>query len=139
MPRPSVARTRDGYRLEISRDIDTDPTAAWQLLVDTRRWPEWGPSVRAVDCDDDHIQAGSTGRVRLPGGLWLPFEIEDCTAPAGDQPGRWSWRVAKIPATGHRVEPIDGRARVVFEIPLAAAGYAPVCHRALDRIESILA
>ncbi|MFC6722211.1 SRPBCC family protein [Halobacteriaceae archaeon SHR40] len=138
MPRPSVARTRDGYRLEISRDIDAEPIAAWELLVEPRRWPEWGPSVRAVDCDDDRIQAGSTGRVRLPGGLWLPFEIEAYTELAGEQPGHWRWRVAKIPATGHRVESSGVKTRVVFEIPLAAAGYAPVCHRALDRIESIV-
>jgi hypothetical protein len=43
-----------------------------------------------------------------------------------------------IPATGHRVEPVDGdRCRVVFEVPLPAAGYVPICRRALDRIAKL--
>lgn len=136
---PSIARTRDGYRIEVSREVDATPEAAWQLLVTPEQWPAWGPSVRAVDCDDDRIEAGTSGKVRLPGGVWLPFEVVTCEAPGENRPGRWSWRVARIPATGHRVEAVaTDCARVVFEIPPAAAGYAPVCSRALDRIESVL-
>jgi hypothetical protein len=140
--RPRLARTPDGRRLELSRKIDAPPGAAWTLLVETARWPEWGPSVRAVDCEDERIRAGSSGRVRIPGGLWLPFEI-DAVSPLPDDPstgdsGRWTWHVARIPATGHRVEACPRGARVVFELRLFAAGYAPVCERALNRIEQLL-
>ncbi|MXR50042.1 SRPBCC family protein [Halovenus sp. WSH3] len=134
----NVVRTPDGRRLEVDRRIDADPASAWDLLVTPDRWPEWGPSVRAVDCAAARISEGTTGRVRVPGGVWIFFEITACREPTAGRAGRWSWRVAKIPATGHRVEPVSGGCRVVFEIPLVAAGYAPVCSRALDRIASIL-
>lgn len=110
----------------------------WELLVTPDRWPEWGPSVRAVDCADEQIQAGTTGKVRAPGGLWIPFEITHCRAPTDKQAGRWTWRVAKIPATGHRIEPEHEGCRVVFEIPPVAAAYALVCSRALTQIEKHL-
>ncbi|WP_436903123.1 SRPBCC family protein [Halovenus halobia] len=134
----NLANTPDGRRLEVDRTIPVAPERAWELLVTPEWWPEWGPSVRAVDCDAERIEAGTTGRVRIPGGLWIPFEITDCRAPTDQRAGRWTWRVAKIPATGHRVEPEPEGCRVVFEIPLAAAGYAVVCSRALARIEKRL-
>jgi hypothetical protein len=45
-----------------------------------------------------------------------------------------------VPATGHRVESVgvDDQCRVAFEVPLLAAGYVPVCRRALDRIAAIV-
>jgi hypothetical protein len=140
--RPRLGRTPDGRRLELASEIDASPAAAWDLLVDTRRWPEWGPSVRAVDCEDERIGAGSTGRVRIPGGLRVPFEVDAFSPlpadPAEGDAGRWTWRVARIPATGHRVEALPDSVRVVFELPVLAAGYAPVCWRALDRIDHLL-
>lgn len=129
--------TPDGRRVVVARGIATGRETAWDLLTDTDRWPEWGPSVRAVECDRRSIEAGTTGRVRVPGGFWIPFEITAC------RPYRWTWHVGKIPATGHRVDapargsPEEG-CRVVFELPVLAAGYAPVCLRALGRIESLL-
>jgi hypothetical protein len=136
-----LARTADGRRLEVTREIDAPPETLWELLVDTTQWPAWGPSVRDVDCQDRRIRSGSTGRVQIPGGLWLPFEIRafsplSADPRAGDS-GRWTWRVARVPATGHRVDIRDGQPAVVFELPLAAAGYAPVCRRALARIEEL--
>lgn len=135
----NLARTPDGRRIEVDRRIDAAPASAWELLVTPDRWPEWGPSVRAVDCAVERISEGTTGRVRIPGGLWIPFEITTYREPTDSRAGRWGWRVAKIPATGHRVESVGRGCRVVFEIPLAAAGYAVVCSRALDRIEELLA
>lgn len=133
----ATEQTPDGRRVIVARDVDASREVAWDLLTDTTRWPDWGPSVRAVECDQRFIQPGTTGRVRLPGGVWLPFEIATCGGY------RWTWQVASVPATGHRVDPpADGtgeeRCRVVFEIPLLAAGYAPVCMRALGRIASLL-
>jgi hypothetical protein len=131
----SIERTPNGRRLVVARDVPAPREAGWELLTDTERWPDWGPSVRAVECEHRHIRSGTTGRVRLPGGLWLPFEVTTC----GEY--RWTWRVARIPATGHRVDApagVERGCRVAFEVPLLAAGYAPVCLRALDRIASLL-
>jgi hypothetical protein len=116
----------------VGREIPAPADAVWDVLVDTAQWPEWGPSVSAVQCDDRRIVAGSTGRVQVLGGPWVPFEVTACT----DR--RWTWDVARIPATGHRVEPVDAmRSRAVFEIPLLAGGYAVVCRRALRNIEAL--
>jgi hypothetical protein len=130
--RTRIADTPDGRRIEVSREIPVPVGRAWSLLIDTRRWPDWGPSVRAVDCADREIRAGSSGTVETVLGIRVPFEVVVC------EPYRWTWRVARIPATGHRVDPLgESRCRVVFEVPLPAAGYLPVCRRALDRIAEL--
>lgn len=134
----TVEQTPDGRRLCVSRSIPVCRESAWDVLTDTEQWPAWGPSVRAVESSDRYVERGTTGRLKTPVGVWLPFEIPSC------ENYRWTWRVAKIPATGHRVDrlgeksDIENRCRVVFEVPLLAAGYAPVCQRALQRIESVL-
>jgi hypothetical protein len=129
--------TPEGRRLLVSRQVDAPPSAAWELFRDTTRWPEWGPSITAVECEDRRIEAGTEGYVRTIGGLRLPFLIETCS----DSDRRWTWRVAGIGATGHRVETIEGEAgcRIGFEVPLWAMPYVPVPRRALRRMDSILA
>lgn len=126
--------TPGGRRVEVAAAVDAPAPAAWDLLIDTRRWPEWGPSVRAVECEDRRIRFGSTGRVELPGGIRVPFAVDGFDAGIR----RWTWRVARIPATGHRVDPLADGCRVAFELPVLAAGYAPVCRRALGRIADLL-
>lgn len=129
----SLRRTPDGRRLEVSRVVDADADTVWEIFTDPERWSQWGPSVAAVDCTDDRIRPGTTGRVRVAG-LWIPFEVDTCD----DEAYRWTWHVAKIPATGHRVDPVgENRCRAVFEIPPLAGGYAIVCERALRRIERL--
>lgn len=132
----SLGRSPAGRRIEVAAELPATPSAAWDALTDTVRWPAWGPSVTDVDCDRRRIRTGTTGRVRLPGGVWVPFTVTDV------EPGRrWDWRVARVPATGHRVEPVadDRRCRVVFEVPPLAAGYVPVCRRALGDLARLLA
>lgn len=136
MTRTDVAlrRTPDGRRVEVSRVVAAATDVVWDVFTAPARWPEWGPSVSAVDCAADRIRTGTTGRVRVAG-LWVPFEVDDCD----DESYRWTWRVATVPATGHRVDPIsENRCRAVFEIPPLAAGYAVVCDRALGRIERLV-
>jgi len=148
----SLERTPDGRRLAVTARLAVAPETAWDALVDTERWPAWGPSVTDVECEDRRILAGSTGRVRLPGGVWVPFRVTHLA----DR--RWTWRVARVPATGHRVESVGGSAtgeggrndasgddtnwrgacRVVFEVPPLAAGYVPVCRRALGDLATLL-
>ncbi|MFB6173493.1 MAG: SRPBCC family protein [Halobacteriales archaeon] len=128
---PHVERTPDGRRLVVDRVVAADADTVWDLLTDTEQWPDWGPSVTAVRSRDRYIEAGSTGELQVASGPWVPFEVETYADY------RWTWRVARIPATGHAVTPLDGsRCRVAFEIPLLAGGYAVVCERALDRIET---
>lgn len=86
---------------------------AWRILTDTREWPIWGPSVRAVDAPSHLIGPSMRGRIQTPVGLWLPFEIT-----RREPEHACSWRVAGVEATGHRIDPLDpGRCRVTFEIP----------------------
>jgi hypothetical protein len=114
----------------VARVIDAPADVLWRILIDTREWPRWGPSVRAVEAPTPWIGPGLRGRIQTPIGLWLPFEITHW------EPERaWSWRVAGLDATGHRVEALGpARARVTFEIPRWAPGYRLVCEVALRRI-----
>ena len=139
---PTIERTPDGRRLVVARRIDAPAGTVWSILTDTECWPEWGPSIAAVESSDRVIRAGSRGHVEtvgpgallpgLPGsGLRVPFRVTTCADY------RWTWRVAGIPATGHRVESVRKGCRAAFEIPLPAAAYAPVCRRALVAIEHL--
>ena len=114
--------------------IRAPAASAWELFVDTRRWPDWGPSVARVECADRCIGEASHGRVQTVFGLWLSFQVTEFRA------GRyWRWRVAGIPATGHRVEAIGpDRCRVIFEVPAVAAPDLVVWRWAAQRIKNIL-
>ncbi|WP_435347352.1 SRPBCC family protein [Haloarchaeobius sp. HRN-SO-5] len=132
-PQVRLARTPDGRRIEVAREIPVSRMLAWELLTDTWRWSDWGPTITEVDAPTRFIADGLHGRVNVLGAVWVPYEITSCDGE------RWTWDVARLPATGHRVEELtEERCRVVFELPLVAAPYVPVCKRALDRIEAIL-
>ncbi len=125
-------RTPDGRRLEVAGEFDAPADLLWELLTDTTEWAEWGPMVEAVLCADRRIQAGTTGELETSFGVGLPFQITTC------EEYRWTWKIAGISATGHRVEELDdGGCRVVFEVPLLAAGYSPVCAVALQNLKEI--
>jgi len=119
--------------MKIGRTVPASPEVVWDLLTDTVRWTEWGPSVRAVACVGRYIRKGSRGWVGTPLGFKLPFLVTEW------EEGRyWRWRVAGIRATGHRVEP-RGRSSclLLFEVPLFAGPYLLVCKVALDRITAL--
>ena len=118
--------------VSVSRRMPVDAGVAWDLFVDTARWPEWGPSVTRVDVTDGRLRAGSTGRVRTALGPWVPFEITEF-----DEGRRWSWSVAGVPATTHTVEPTADGCRVSFGVAAVAAPYLVVCRAALRRIEEL--
>ncbi len=119
--------------LEVTATVSAPAAIAWRLLTDTHAWPQWGPSVRAVEAPTRFIDAGTRGRVQTTPGLWLPFLITDW------QEGRaWSWRVAGIPATGHTVSPTGpDTCRITFTIPTWAPFYVPVCRIALGRLAAL--
>lgn len=118
--------------ISVSRVMSVDPSVAWDLLVDTSRWAEWGPSITAVDPPDERLRARSTGRVRTAFGVWVPFTVTDF-----DEGRRWAWTVAGVPATTHTVEPAPGGCTVSFGVPTLAAPYVLVCRAALRRIERL--
>ncbi|OYR71079.1 SRPBCC family protein [Halorubrum ezzemoulense] len=129
-----TAVVREGTTLAVGRDIDAPPERTATALRDTRRWPDWSPSVGGVESTDRYVESGTTGRVRVAD-AWVPFRVTAATRL------RWDWRVAGVPATGHRVDryPEDpGRCRAVIEVPLVAAPYVPVCRRALDKFAALV-
>jgi hypothetical protein len=120
-------------RLEVAVTIRASADKVWQMITDIRTWPEWGPSVTGVRCQDRFIRSGSTGSVRTIFGLWLPFAIMDVVDKT-----YWSWRVCGIHATGHRVESLSqNRCRLVFDMSVLAAPYWGVCAIALRRIRHL--
>ncbi len=132
--RIEILITVGGGFLKVHRDIRSSCEQLWSLITDTTQWPLWGPSVTGVKCRDRYIRAGSEGEVKTVAGLWMTFRIT-----AYEEKKYWSWRVSGIPATGHRVEPLGlDLCRLVFEVPLLASAYAPVCVLALKRIADIL-
>jgi Polyketide cyclase / dehydrase and lipid transport len=119
---------------EIGSVLHSPSGSVWDLITDTSRWPEWGPSVKAVDCMDRYIRKGSHGRVRVPLGIWVPFIIADF-----DDGRSWSWEIWGIHATGHRIEPIDDSScNIFFSVPALATPYLFLCWIAIRRIEAML-
>ena len=83
--------------------------------------------------DGGEFGPGATGRVETVAGLTLPFEIT--TVVDGRH---WSWDVAGIGATEHRVEALDAaRCRAGFGVPWIAAPYAAICRIALGRLDAL--
>jgi hypothetical protein len=112
------------------REIGAPAQVVWELLVNTDRWAEWGPSIRAVEVDG-RLARGSEGRVQTVVGVWLPFRVTGY-----DEGTAWTWQVAGVPATSHRVDALGpSRCRAGFGVPWFAVPYLPVCAVALRRIE----
>lgn len=126
----------------VSRRVAAPADAVWTLLTDTRQWPAWGPSITGAEPADAapagavtaELGPGSRGRVRTVLGVALPYAV------TGFEAGRyWSWSVAGVAATGHRVTPQTGGCLVTFTVPWWAPAYLPVCALALRRIERLAA
>lgn len=117
----------------MERNIDASAAVVWQLLTDTRCWPSWGPSVRAVEIDGGTVRPGSAGTVETVGGVTLPFVITDVV-----EGHSWSWEVVGFGATDHRVVPLgDDRCRAGFGVPWLVAPYVAVCALALRRLDTL--
>ncbi len=114
-----------------------DPAEVWERYAVPALWPTWAPHITGVEVAVPRLTAGATGRVRGPGGLALPFEVDDV-----DEPGRrWSWRVHAGPVTvalEHWVVPAPGGGtttglRTTGPAPVVL-GYAPLEVWALRRL-----
>lgn len=106
--------------------------AAWDLIAQPARWPEWAPHVGgAWGLGAPEVETGRTGAARLFGVLPVPARITGKTA------GRdWTWQVGPV-RMKHRVEPgiiaIDLEAPGPLE-PALAAAYGPVIRWSLRRL-----
>jgi len=58
-------------------EIAAPAIIAWRLLTGTAEWPQWRPSVRAVESPQRYIGPGLRGRVQTAPALWLPFLITE--------------------------------------------------------------
>jgi hypothetical protein len=130
---PALLRLVFPY-LEAGLMIRASSHLVWNLLVDTSRWAEWGPSIRAVECSDRHLTPLSTGRIKTVLGFSVPFAVTHF------KPGKaWSWRVFGIPATTHSVENFGkNRCCLRFGVPLPAFPYLFVCLIAIRRIADLI-
>ena len=110
------------------------PPIVWDLITDTVKWPQWGPTVKRVQCSERFIRKGTQGQVLTAFGIWLPFVITEY-----EHASFWSWHVASVKATGHRIQEAEtGGCNLWFEAPLIAAPYTLVCQIALGRIKNLL-
>lgn len=120
-------------RVKISRDIAASEELVWDCITDISKWPQWGPSVSAVDCEHQFIKQNSSGRVKTILGFWLPFEVISF-----EKSVYWKWRVGGIEATGHGLEKLgEESTRLTFDMPLWAMFYILICYLALRNIDRI--
>ncbi len=121
-------------KLSVGKRFQTPPSIIWDVITDTAKWPQWGPTVKKVEFPERFIYKGATGRVLTAFHVWLPFEILEFEIDRF-----WNWKVAAVTATGHRVQAIDNETcELWFEVPLVAAPYGLICRLALTRIENLL-
>jgi hypothetical protein len=121
--------------LTADRVVAAPPAAVWALLVDLDAWPRWGPTIRRARLDEPHTELGlrATGTVQTSLLVAVPFVVTEF------DPGRhWAWKVAGVPATHHRVDPVGDGARVSIAVPWWSAPYLTVCSVAVRRIEKML-
>jgi hypothetical protein len=119
--------------IEVGLMIRAPSHTVWNLLVDTSRWAEWGPSIRAVECCDRFLTPHSSGLIKTVFGFSVPFAVTHF------EPGKaWSWSIFGIPATTHFVESLGtGRCRLFFGVPILAFPYLLVCLIAIRRIAEL--
>jgi hypothetical protein len=121
-------------RISVGKLYHSSPLLVWELITDTVQWPRWGPTVKRVQSPERRIRKGSRGKVLTALGIWLPFVIDEY-----EHACFWSWKVAAIKATGHRIQTTEtGNCCLWFEVPVIAAPYTLICQMALGRIENLL-
>ena len=72
-------------------EINAPAATVWATMADVEHWPDWTPSVRAVELLDDEFTAGTRVRIKqpkFPRVVWVVVDV---------QPGEsFSWRTASL-------------------------------------------
>lgn len=104
--------------VEESVEISASPARVWDVTLDLARWPEWNPTVTAVEVlDPGPVRVGTRARLTQPGNrpaIWTVTRIED---------GRlfgWETRALGMVVTArHDLQPIGSGTRVTLAIDIA--------------------
>ncbi len=67
------------------------PERVWDRYTRPATWAQWAPHIAAVDCADEVVAAGTTGRVLGPAGVSVDFEIEEVDPVLRS----WTWKVGR--------------------------------------------
>lgn len=127
--------------LEYAADSAATPDAAWSLMSEPARWPEWAPHLRGGwGLGSPEVEPGSLGAARLFGVVPVPARIVSKT------PGReWTWHVGPV-ALVHAVHPTPVGCRITMTLrapgplePLLGATYGPVIQLLVQRLARIAA
>lgn len=124
-------------RLRLHATGSASAAEAWRQYVHPALWKDWSPQIRRVDCVDERIRAGSTGRVHGAGGVQANFTVTS----VDDERRRWSWRVGGPLGVQlglrHAVQEVPEGCRTELEVDGFAPvvlGYAPLALLALRRL-----
>jgi uncharacterized protein YndB with AHSA1/START domain len=91
------------YRASI--DIDAPLERVWDVLMDVERWPDWSPTVTAVErLESGMFRPGSSARVKQPR---LPEAIWRVTAMVPQKSFTWSTRSRGVTTVGRHI--LSGR------------------------------
>ncbi len=112
------------------------PPAVWERYARPSVWPSWSPQILRVECAQDRLTPGLTGRVHGLFGVKADFDV----LTVDEQRRTWSWRAATGPITltlHHAVLAAGDGTQTTLEIDgpaLAVLPYAPVAQVALRRL-----
>jgi hypothetical protein len=91
------------------------PDAAWERYAVPWEWPSWSPQIRYVECTQDRLAQGLTGRVHGRLGVTASFEVLSI-----DELRRsWSWKARSGPVRRtmhHAVLPVAEGSETNLEI-----------------------
>jgi hypothetical protein len=123
-------------RRGVSASGALDPEVAWERYASPSAWPSWAPQIRRVECAQDRLTPGLTGRVHGLIGVTADFEV----LSVDEMLRTWSWRVRSGPVTltlHHAVLAVDDGTQATLEIDgpaLVVLPYAPIAEVALRRL-----
>jgi hypothetical protein len=112
------------------------PHAVWERYATPSEWPSWAPQILRVECAQDRLAPGLTGRVHGLLGVSADFDV----LTVDEERRTWSWRVRSGPVTltlHHAVLPVPPGSRTNLKVEGPAPVvllYAPVAQVALRRL-----
>ncbi|GAA1615012.1 hypothetical protein GCM10009789_81370 [Kribbella sancticallisti] len=89
-------------RFDHSVTVQAAPEKVWEIFSDVANWPEWTPTITAVErLDEGRIHVGARTRIRQPK---LPVAVWEVTELIEGEYFEWVSRAPGVKTTGgHRV------------------------------------